>query len=239
MLSAITPYQIIRHLTAPVTLAESIKMTAMVNLGAMGNFIHLRFIKEHNLVTKSQMPFPVMDVNGCLLTHANQQVEIQMVIRNHSKILTFDVIPLGAHNLILGLLWLQQHDPQLHWASGKITFTSDYCKVHCLALPASMILNQQPLVQPPPKTKETLGPEPEPVSAEEVKIFMIAVPKHLEHLKEFIPKEYWGFLDVFDGEKATTTLLELHGSDIDFMIELDPTKPLPKLSCPYHMNQEE
>jgi len=40
-------------------------------------------------------------------------------------------------------------------------------------------------------------------------------------------------------EKAATTLLELRGSDIDFTIELDPTKPLPKLSCPYHMNQEE
>jgi len=142
MLSAITPYQIVRHLTAPVTLAESIKMTAMVNLGAMGNFIHLRFVKEHNLVTKSRMPFPVVDVNGCLLTHANQQVKTQMAIRNHSEILTFDVVPLGVHNLILGLLWLQQHDPQLHWASGKITFASDYCEARCLALPASMILNQ-------------------------------------------------------------------------------------------------
>jgi len=53
ILSAITPYQIIRHLTAPVTLVDSIMTTAMVNLGAMGNFIHLRFVKEHNLVTKS------------------------------------------------------------------------------------------------------------------------------------------------------------------------------------------
>ena len=238
-LSAITLYQIVRHLTAPVTLAESIKTTAMVDSGTMGNFIHLRFVKEHNLVTKSRMPFPVVDVNGHLLTHANQQVKTRMAIGNHSEILTFDVIPLGAHNLILGLSWLQQHDLQLHWASGKITFTSDYCEAHCLALPASTILNQRPLVQPPPKTKETLDPEPEPVSAEEVEIFVITVPKCLEHLKEVIPEEYWDFLDVFDGEKATTTLPELCGSDIDFAIELDPTKPLPKPSCPYHMNQEE
>ena len=114
----------------------------MVNSGAMGNFIYLRFMKEHNLVTKSRTPFPVMDVNGHLLMHANQQVETQMMIRNHSETLTFNVVPVGGHNLILRLSWLQQHDLQLHWASGKITFASDYCEAHCLAALASMILNQ-------------------------------------------------------------------------------------------------
>ena len=52
IISTITLYQLIRHLTVPITLAEPIKSTAMVNSGAMGNFIHLRFIKEHTLVTK-------------------------------------------------------------------------------------------------------------------------------------------------------------------------------------------
>jgi hypothetical protein len=49
---AITPYQLIRHLTVLIPLANSLKMTAMVDLGAMGNFIHLTFVKEHQLVTK-------------------------------------------------------------------------------------------------------------------------------------------------------------------------------------------
>jgi len=239
ILSAITLYQIVRQLTTPVTLADSIKMTAMVNSGTMGNFIHLRLMKEHNLVTKSQTLFPVVDVNGCLLTHANQQVETWMTIGNHSETLTFDIVPVGGHNLILGLSWFQQHDLQLHWASGKVTFASDYCKAHCLAALASMILNQQPLVQPPPMIKESFDPKLEPVSVEEAVIFTIAVPKHLEHLKEVIPEEYWDFINVFNREKATTTLPELHRSDIDFAIELDPMKPLPKPSCPYHMNQEE
>jgi len=126
----------------------------------------------------------------------------------------------GGHNLILGLSWLQQHNPQLHWASRKITFASDYCEAHCLAALASMILNQQPLVQPPPMIKESFDPKLEPV--EEAKIFTIAVPEHLEHLKEVIPKEYWDSIDVFDGEKATTTLPELCRLDIDFVIKLDP-----------------
>ena len=40
VVSTITPYQLVRLLTTLITLADSIKMTAMVNSGAMGNFIH-------------------------------------------------------------------------------------------------------------------------------------------------------------------------------------------------------
>ena len=39
-------------------------MTAMVNSGAMGNFIHPQFVKEHELVTKNRIPLIVNDVNG-------------------------------------------------------------------------------------------------------------------------------------------------------------------------------
>jgi hypothetical protein len=87
--------------------------------------------------------------------------------------------------------------------------------------------------------QETPEIESNLISTEEAELFTIEVPKHLVPLKEVIPEEYWDYLDVFDSEKATTTLLEVHGPDIDFTIKLDPSKPLPKPSRPYHMNQEE
>jgi hypothetical protein len=65
-----------------------------------------------------------------------------MTIRGHLETLTFDVAPLGKHNIVLGLPWLQQHDLIVHLSSGKLTFVSDYCKRHCLAMPASTFLNQ-------------------------------------------------------------------------------------------------
>ena len=64
IVSVITLYHLIRHLTAPVMLAESIKSTAIVDSGAMGNFIHLRFIAEHLLVTEEHNLLTVNDVNG-------------------------------------------------------------------------------------------------------------------------------------------------------------------------------
>ena len=76
VVSTITPYHLVRHLMAPITLADTIKTTAMVDSGAMGNFIHLRFIEEHTLVTKERNPLTVNDVNGQLLSHIDQQVKI-------------------------------------------------------------------------------------------------------------------------------------------------------------------
>ena len=68
VVSAITLYHLVRHLTVPIMLSGSIKSTAMVDSGAMGNFIHLRFIEEHALVTKEHNPLTVNNVNGQLLT---------------------------------------------------------------------------------------------------------------------------------------------------------------------------
>ena len=146
VVSVITPYQLARLLTALITLVDSIKTTAMVDSGAMGNFIHPRFVKEHKLVTKNRTPLIVNDVNGRLLLHVDQQVEIRMMVGNHAETLTFDVAPLGKHNIVLGLPWLQQHNPTIHWTSGKVTFASNYCEEHCLAQPASTFLNQCPIV---------------------------------------------------------------------------------------------
>ena len=67
----------------------------MVDSGAMGNFIHPQFVKEHELVTKNHTPLIVNDVNGRLLSRVDQQVEIWMMVGNHAKTLTFDIAPLG------------------------------------------------------------------------------------------------------------------------------------------------
>jgi hypothetical protein len=235
IVSVITLYHLVRLLIAPITLADSIKMTAMVDSGAMGNFIHPRFIEVHELVTKPREPLVVNDVNGRLLSHVDQQAEIQMTIGGHSEMLTFDVAPLGKHNIVLGLPWLQQHDPIVQWSSGKLTFASDYCERHCLEIPASTFLNQRPIVPVTPLDDLDM----ELLSIEGAGLSAIDILEHLMELTETIPEVYWDRLNVFDGQKAATTLPKLRGPDINFAIELDPTKPLPKPSHPYHMNQEE
>ena len=239
VVSAITPYQLARLLTTPITLADSIKTTAMVDSGAMENFIHPRFVTEHELVTKNRIPLIVNDVNGRLLSHVDQQVKVWMMVGNHSETLTFDVAPLGKHNVVLGLPWLQRHNLTIQWASRKITFASDYCEEHCLAQPASTFLNQRPIAPQVTIESEVLELVVEPLSEQEIDLFAVEIPEYLELVAKQIPKPYHVKINVFNGQKAVNMLPPLHGLDVDFAIELDETKPLPKPSQPYHMNQEE
>ena len=79
----------------------------------------------------------------------------------------------------------------------------------------------------------------EPLSEEEVDIFTVEIPEHLELVAETIPDPYHVKINVFDGQKVVTILPPLHGPAVDFAIELDKSKPLLKPSRPYQMNQEE
>ena len=157
---------------------------------------------------------------------------------NHSETLTFDVTPLGGHNIILGLPWLQQHNPLIHWSTGKVTFTSDYCESHCLAQPASTFLKQHLLI----RLMEMIGEAPDPntnaMTAKEINIYTIDSPSSLVLMEGTMPDNYQTQVDVFDGKKVVTTLPDLCKHD-DFGINLDPAKPFSKPSRPYHMNQEE
>ena len=76
------------------------------------------------------------------------------------------------------------------------------------------------------------------MSAEEIKIYTIDSPSTLIPLEGEMPNNYQEEVQCFDGEKAVTMLPDSHKHD-DFRINLDPAKPFPKLSWPYHMNQEE
>ena len=161
------------------------------------------------------------------------------MVRNHSKTLTFDVVPLGKHNIVLGLPCLQWHNPTIHWMSGKVTFASDYCEEHCLAQPASTFLNQHPIVPMVAVENEVLGLTFKPLSEQEIGLFAVKIPEHLELVAEHIPELYHVKINVFDGQKAVNVLPLLHGPNVDFTIKLDETKLLLKPSYPYHMNQEE
>ena len=78
----------------------------------------------------------------------------------------------------------------------------------------------------------------DPLTAEEIELYAIDIPERLQTLTTDIPEYYHDYLDHFNGEKAATTLPDFR-PDSDFTIDLDPSKPLPKPSHLYHMNQEE
>ena len=92
----------------------------------------------------------------------------------HSEDITFDVVPLGKHAIIIGMPWFEVHEPTLGWKERRVFFESPYCKEKCIAMT--------------------------PEEADDLEIMEIAVVSEEE--KGAIPAEYHDLLDTFDIEKA-------------------------------------
>src|SRR5258706_14675231 len=76
-----------------------------------------------------------MDVKGLRIGLLELQVKLTMRIGSHEEHLVLDMAPIGSHRLILGLPWLEAHDPTIQWSTGHFQFNSPHCNLHCLPQP--------------------------------------------------------------------------------------------------------
>ncbi|KZO99746.1 hypothetical protein CALVIDRAFT_466998, partial [Calocera viscosa TUFC12733] len=65
-------------------------------------------------------------VSGRRVTHVT---ELIMRLGNHVECITFYVTQIGYCEVIVGHTWLAQHNPDIHWPTGRITMTC--CPAGC------------------------------------------------------------------------------------------------------------
>jgi len=58
--------------------------------------------------------------SGGAITH---QVEVNVYYKNHIERMRMDVCNLGKIDVILGMLWLQAHNPEINWEMGEVKMT--------------------------------------------------------------------------------------------------------------------
>ena len=133
-----------------------------------------------------------MDVKGIKIGELRFQVTVTLCINQHDEKITLDVTPIGAHNLILGLPWLQTHNPTVNWDTGHIQFNSHYCSTYCFPCPHDVFAKQEPIAL------NTL--EPDLVEIYAIDLMPTATE---EALQTFVPPEYHDYLDVFDPVKGS------------------------------------
>ena len=51
------------------------------------------------------------------------QVEVNMYYKSHVERIRMDVCDLGKTDVILGMLWLQAHNPKINWEIGEVKMT--------------------------------------------------------------------------------------------------------------------
>jgi len=105
---------------------------ALVDSGATGVFIDREYIKSNQIPTrKLSAPILVRNVDGTANTSGAITEVAELILRynGHSERALFGVVGLGSQNLILGHTWLQDHNPEVDWKTGKVEMSR--CSLRC------------------------------------------------------------------------------------------------------------
>jgi hypothetical protein len=62
------------------------------------------------------------------------------MINNHYKTIRLHCITIGNSPIIVGLLWLRKHNPNIDWKEGRVTFDSARCAKECLVISPHAIM---------------------------------------------------------------------------------------------------
>jgi hypothetical protein len=99
---------------------------ALVDCGATGLFIDREYVKSNQLLTKKlSRVIPVFNVDGTPNEAGCITEVVELIIRyeKHSERALFAVTGLGRQNLILGITWSREHNPEIDWRTGKVEMT--------------------------------------------------------------------------------------------------------------------
>ena len=102
--------------------SESVETLALINSGAGGKLINLKYAKQLGLpIQLLRRPIMVRNVDGTLnksrmiTSYVNLSVEINGQTMNLQLLVT----GLGGQRVILGFPWLNEYNPDINWKTGE------------------------------------------------------------------------------------------------------------------------
>jgi hypothetical protein len=104
--------------------AEGKLVFIMIDSGATGNFISPECMDRLRLRgVQKEEPKPISGLSGEELGPQILTVEsgvITLVVKGRQNELSLDVFPLGQYDIVLGIPWLEDHNPDIDWSTKTI-----------------------------------------------------------------------------------------------------------------------
>ena len=106
-----------------IDIYERVTMKALLDNGTTGIFIDKKMAAKHRFkLQKLDRPVMVRNVNGTnnsgeAITH---QVEVNIYYKSHVKRMRMDIYDLRRINIILGMPWLQAHNPEINQETEEV-----------------------------------------------------------------------------------------------------------------------
>jgi hypothetical protein len=139
MISSTGPYNREKKIIHKVTIRGNDNnehhTTAMVDCGAIENFIDERYAKQNNIpLQRKAIPRRVLAVDGREGANGPETHDavVDLTINNHYETIRLHCITIGNSPIIVGLPWLRKHNPNIDWKEGRVTFDSAKCAKECL-----------------------------------------------------------------------------------------------------------
>ena len=131
----------INQLTTPAS--DLIKLSGFVtdheavfllDCGATGNFISEGFVTRHRIAVSSLPQQTLVSLADGSQHRSGSIVQSALVrIGTYEDRLSLVVLPLSGYDVILGMTWLKQYNPQIDWRSGTATFVDERQQTHVIA----------------------------------------------------------------------------------------------------------
>jgi len=102
---------------------ERVMVKALLDSGATGMFMDKGFVERNGFkLDKLEKTLIVTNVDGSHNSGENitHKVECNVYYRGHQERMKFDVCNLGRTEIILGMLWLAVHNPEIAWEKGEV-----------------------------------------------------------------------------------------------------------------------
>jgi len=105
---------------------KGVSVKALLDSGATGLFMNKKCAERGGFkLIKLGRPIIVRNVDGTgnsggSITH---EVEVNLYFKGHVERVRMDVCDLGKTEVILGMPWLQAHNPEIDWEKGEVKMT--------------------------------------------------------------------------------------------------------------------
>ena len=105
---------------------KGITIKALLDSSTTGMFMDQRMAVRHgSRLQKLERPIVVRNVDGTNNSAGSiaHQVEVNVYYKGHVERMRIDVCNLGRTDIILGMLWLQAHNPEINWEIEEVKIT--------------------------------------------------------------------------------------------------------------------
>jgi len=104
----------------------TVLVKALLDSGATGLFMSKKCAERGGLkLIKLGKPIIVRNVDGTGNSGGSitYEVEVNLYFKEHVERVRMDVCNLGKTEVILGMPWLQAHNPEIDWEKGEVKMT--------------------------------------------------------------------------------------------------------------------